>query len=209
MGNDTTEAVIFDLGGVLIDWNPRHLYRRMLADEQAIERFLAEVCTAEWNLGLDAGRPFAEAVAELCARFPEERALIEAWQHRWIEMIGGPIEGTVTLLEELDGAGAPLWALTNWSAETFPLVQGDPAYGFLDRFRDIFVSGRLGMIKPHPEIFRHALEAIGLPPGRCLFIDDSAANVAGARAVGMQAHRFTSAAALRGELSRRGLLREG
>ncbi|MDF1585272.1 HAD family hydrolase [Marinimicrococcus flavescens] len=207
MRSDATEAVIFDLGGVLIDWNPRHLYRRMLADEQAMERFLAEVCTPEWNLGLDAGRPFAEGVAELCARFPDERPLIEAWRERWIEMIGGPIHGTVTLLEELDAAGVPLYALTNWSAETFPLVDGDPAFAFLRRFAAIFVSGRLGMVKPHAAIYRHALEAIGRPAARCLFIDDSAANVAGAEAVGLAAHRFTSPAALRTELAGRGLLR--
>ena len=199
--------VIFDLGGVLIDWNPRYLYRRLFdGDEAAMERFLAEVCSPDWNLSLDAGRPCAEAVAELCAAHPGERQRIEAYHRRWIEMAAGPIPSTVAVLEELAAAGVPLWALTNWSAETFALLRHDRAYVFLDHFRTIFVSGELRLIKPDPAIYRHVLGAIGAAAEDCLFIDDSPKNVAGAAAVGMQVHRFTDAISLRAELAGLGLL---
>jgi 2-haloacid dehalogenase len=199
--------VIFDLGGVLIDWDPRHLYRRMFAgDEAAMERFLAEICTPDWNLAFDAGRPWEEGIAELVARHPHERERIEAYRACWLEMIGGPIAGTVALLEELDGQGVPLWALTNWSSETFALVRPDPAYGFLDRFRAIFVSGELRLVKPDPAIFRHVLDAIGVPAGRCVFIDDSARNVEAAAGLGLLTHRFTGPERLRADLARLGLL---
>lgn len=201
------EQVIFDLGGVLIDWNPRYLYRQLFdGDETAMERFLAEVCSPNWNLSLDAGRPFAEAVAELSAAHPEQRPKIEAYHRRWIEMIAGPIAPTVAVLEELVAAGVPLWALTNWSSETFALVRPDPTFAFLGHFRTIFVSGELRLVKPDPAIYRHVLDAIGTAPSNCLFIDDSAKNVDAAKAVGMAAHRFTDAAALRAELTDLGLL---
>ena len=202
--------VIFDLGGVLIDWNPRYLYRQMFpGDEPGMERFLTEVCSPDWNLALDAGRPFADAVAELAARHPSERSRIEAYHHRWIEMIVGPIAETVAILDELDVGGVPLWALTNWSAETFALVRHDPAYAFLDRFRTIFVSGELRMVKPDPAFYRHALAAIGAAAPDCLFIDDSPKNVAAAEALGLHAHRFVDADRLRNELVDLGLLPSG
>jgi 2-haloacid dehalogenase len=199
--------VIFDLGGVLIDWDPRHLYRKLFdGDDPAMERFLGEVCTPDWNHALDAGRAFAEAVAELASRHPRERKRIEAYHRRWIEMVKGPIAPTVAILEELDARRVPLWALTNWSSETFALVRGDPAYAFLDRFRAIFVSGELRLVKPDPAIYRHALDAIGAPPAACLFVDDSARNVAAAAEAGLVAHCFTSPGRLREELVRLGLL---
>jgi 2-haloacid dehalogenase len=202
--------VIFDLGGVLIDWNPRHLYRGLFAgDEAGMERFLAEICTPAWNLELDAGRPFAEAVAELALRHPAERERIEAYHRRWLEMVKGPIPGSVAILEELVARGVPLWALTNWSAETFVLVRPDPAYAFLDRFRRIFVSGELRLVKPDPAIFRHVLDAIGAAPEDCLLIDDAEANVAAAAALGIRTHRFTGPDALRHELAGLGLLGPG
>jgi 2-haloacid dehalogenase len=199
--------VIFDLGGVLIDWNPRYLYRRLFdGDEAGMERFLAEVCSPEWNLALDAGRPFAEAVAELCRSHPHERARIEAYHHSWLEMVAGPIDPTVAVLEALAAAGVPLWALTNWSAETFALVRGQPAYAFLDRFRAIFVSGELQLVKPDSVLYRHVLDTIGAAPEACLFIDDSPKNVAGAEALGIRAHHFTDPASLRAVLADHGLL---
>jgi 2-haloacid dehalogenase len=199
--------VIFDLGGVLIEWNPRHLYRSMfVGDEAGMERFLAEVCTPAWNLELDRGRPFAEAVAELTRIHPGHAEPIQAYHARWLEMVAGPIDATVAILEELDGQGVPLWALTNWSAETFALVRDDPAYGFLDRFRTIFVSGELRLVKPDPDIFRHTLREIGAEPGRTLFIDDAEKNVAAAAELGILTHRFTTPERLRADLVHLGLL---
>jgi 2-haloacid dehalogenase len=204
MANDLT--IVFDLGGVLIDWNPRHLYRKMLTDETAIERFLEEVCSPAWNLAMDAGRPFAEGVADLARTHPEKRELIEAYHERWIEMVGGPIAETVALLEALDARGLPLYALSNWSAETFLLVRHVPAYAFLDRFRHIVVSGEIGMVKPDRAIYDHLLGIVGRPAASCLFIDDNAANIEAARALGFHTHRFVDAQGLRAALVEQGLL---
>ena len=201
------QAVIFDLGGVLIDWDPRYLYRQLFPDDAAaMERFLTEVWTHEWNLALDRGRPFAQALPELIRRHPHEQARIEAYRDRWIETIGGPMPDSVALLETLHARAVPLWAITNWSAETFPLVRDDPTYAFLNLFREIYVSGSLRMIKPQPEIFHHALAAIGLPAPSCLFIDDNLHNVEAATGLGMETHHFRDAAALAAALRDTGLL---
>lgn len=207
MAADGPREVIFDLGGVLIDWDPRYLYRSLFpGDEAAMERFLAEICTPAWNLELDRGRAFAEAVAELATRHPDHRPAIEAYHTRWLEMVAGPIPGTVAILEELHARGTSLWALTNWSAETFALVRSDPAYAFLDHFQRIFVSGELRLVKPDPAIFAHVLDAIGAEPGSCLFIDDSPHNVAAARKLGIRVHHFVGPEPLRQDLARQGLL---
>ena len=176
--------VIFDLGGVLIDWDPRHLYRKLFdGDEPAMERFLAEVCTPGGTTSLDAGRPFAEAVAELVERHPHERRADRGLPPPLDRDGGGADRPTVAILEELDGRGVPLWALTNWSTETFALVRGDPAYAFLDRFRAIFVSGELRLVKPDPAIFRHAWRRSG--PRRALPVHRRLAqNVAAAAELG-------------------------
>jgi len=197
-------AVIFDLGGVLIDWNPRYLYRGLFAEEAEMERFLAEVCPPAWNLTLDAGRPFEEAIAERVRLFPEEEARIRAWRERWPEMLKGPIQGTVAILEALHARGVPLHALTNWSAETYP--HAEARYPFLARFESVLVSGREKLVKPNPAIYRRLLERARLTPAETLFIDDVPANVEGARAVGLQAHHFVSPEGLREELRQRGLL---
>jgi 2-haloacid dehalogenase len=197
------DAVIFDLGGVLIDWNPRHLYRTLFDDEAAMEAFLAEVCTASWNLEQDRGRPWAQAIAELSAQHPDKAALIAAYRSRWPEMLNGPIAGSVALLEELDAAGIALFALTNWSAETYPYAE--QLYPFLGRFRAVVVSGRIGLVKPEAAIYRHAIARFGVTPERTLFIDDSAMNVAAAAAVGLHALQFTGAEALRRDLAALGL----
>ncbi len=196
-------TVVFDLGGVLIDWDPRYLYRKLFAgDTAAMERFLAEICTPEWNLRQDAGRSWAEGTAELKAQHPAQAALIEAYHLRWPEMLAGPIDGSVAILRELRDAGTPLYALTNWSQETFPVAL--ERYDFLGWFAGIVVSGREGLVKPDPRIYRVLLERHGLRAEECVYIDDNAANVAAARALGMDAIAFTGAEALRVALAARG-----
>jgi 2-haloacid dehalogenase len=193
--------VVFDLGGVLIDWDPRRLYRKLLPDDAAIEAFLTEVCTSEWNYRQDAGRTIAEAVAELTGRHPDKTQLIAAYYERWEEMLGGAIDDSVALLEELDRAGVPLYALTNWSRETFPIARR--RFPFLSRFRGVVVSGEERAAKPDPRIYRILLERYRLDPAATLFIDDVAHNVEGARAAGMEGILFTSAADLRRQLAAR------
>lgn len=199
-----TRAVVFDLGGVLIDWDPRHLYRKLLPDAGSVEAFLAEVCTADWNYQQDAGRTIAEAVAELSARHPDRAELIAAYYGRWEEMLGGAIDEAVAVLEELDAAGVPLYAVTNWSRETFPIARR--RFPFLARFRGIVVSGEERVAKPDPRIYRLLFERYGLEPAACLFIDDVARNAEGARAAGMEALVYTSAGELRVALAERSIL---
>ena len=188
-------AVVFDLGGVLIDWDPRHLYRKLIADEGFMEWFLAEVCSPSWNAEQDAGRSWAEAVAEAKARHPEHGALIEAYAARWPEMVAGDIAGTVAVLEELAARRVPLYALTNWSAESFHVARD--RFAWLGRFRDILVSGEVGMKKPDPRIFRLLAQRIDLEPEAVAFIDDQPDNVAAGRALGFRAIRFTTPEMLR------------
>lgn len=189
-------ALIFDLGGVLVDWNPRHLFDKLLPDPAQREYFLREVCPSSWNAELDRGRPFAEAVRERTALFPEWAEHIEAYQRRWPEMVGGLVPGMAALVAELRAAGAPLFAITNWSAETFwPTRERYPLLAGFDG--SIVVSGEVGLIKPEPAIFRLALNRFGLEPADCLFIDDTEPNVLGARGVGIPATRFVDEPTLR------------
>jgi len=196
--------VIFDFGGVLIDWNPRHLYRKLIADEDFIERFLAEICTSAWNERQDAGRPWAEAIAELVERAPQHRPLIEAYWHRWPEMLGGPIDAAVDVAADLRRRGVPLYGLTNWSAETFPHAREQ--FDFLDWFDGIVVSGEEGVIKPSADIFKILLERFDLRARDAVFVDDNSRNVEAAAALGIDAHHFRSADALRRHLAHAGLL---
>lgn len=199
-----TKAVVFDLGGVLIDWDPRYLYRKLLADEAAVEEFLATVCTPEWNAELDRGRPFAEGVAELVERHPEHAAAIAAYHERWPEMVAGDLPGTVEVLAELRAAGVPLYALTNWSAETFAITRG--RFEFLEWFDGLLVSGEERVTKPDPAIFQLLLDRFGLDPTATVFVDDSEVNVAAARRLGFDAIGFTGHEELRRELVARRLL---
>ena len=185
---------------------PTPLYRKLFDDPAALEHFLAHVVTAEWNERLDAGRQLAEATAELSERHPEFTPQIRAWQERWIETIAGPIADTALILHELAERGAHLVALTNWSAETFPLVRHDPAYDFFARFERIYVSGELRLIKPDAAIFAHVEDDLGRQGDALYFIDDNPRNIAAAAARGWQTHRFTDPASLRADLVRRGLL---
>jgi len=197
-------AVVFDLGGVLIDWNPRYLYRKLFDDEAAMETFLADVVSPEWNGQQDSGRTWAEAVEVLSHEHPEQRDLIAAYWHRWQETLGDAIAPTVAILEELREAGVRLYALSNWSAETFPVAR--PRYPFLDWFDGIVISGEEKVAKPEPAIFRHLLDRYGLEPATTVFIDDSEANVRAAAAEGIVSLRFVDAATLREDLRRFGLL---
>ena len=197
--------VVFDLGGVLIDWNPRHLYRKLFAgDEAAMEHFLANVCTSEWNQEQDAGRTFAAAAALLKAEHPEKAALIDAYGARFDEMMAGPIAGSVEILAELHRRGVALYGLTNFSAETYPLALR--RFDFLRWFRGVLVSGEVGLIKPDPRIYRLLLERFGIAPAAAVYIDDLARNAAAASALGMHGIHFTDPASLRRELSLFGLL---
>lgn len=198
-------VVVFDLGGVLVDWNPRYLYRKLFdGDDAGMERFLAEVCGHDWNLAQDAGRPFAEACALLVERHPEQKHLIEAYHRRWPEMLGGPIHGTVDILRELKARATPLYALTNWSAETFPIAL--ELYDFLHWFEGTVVSGREKLVKPDPRIYRLLLERYGIDPAAAIYIDDNPANAAAAATLGLHGIHFTAPDALRDELERLGLL---
>jgi 2-haloacid dehalogenase len=191
-------VVVFDLGGVLVDWDPRHLYRKLFDDPDAMESFLAEVTTAEWNAHQDAGRPWAEAVEVLVAEHPERRELIEAFHARWPEMLAGEIPGTVDVLAELRASGVRLLALSNWSAELFPIAR--ERFAFMSWFEGIVISGDVRVNKPDPRIFEHLAERFGIEPAEAVFIDDVPANVEAARHLGYRAVTFTDAAALRREL---------
>ena len=205
MAARSPRTVVFDLGGVLIDWNPRYLYRTLFdGDDAAMEHFLTHVCSPAWNHEQDAGRSFAEGCAELVREFPDARPLIEAWRARFDETLGGPIAGTVEILAALRERGVPLYALSNWWAETFPIARA--RFDFLGWFDGIVISGEFGAAKPDPRIFAHLLETYGLRAETTIFIDDLPANVAAAAAVGMQPILFTDPAALRVSLRELDLL---
>lgn len=177
--------LVFDVGNVLIRWDPRFLYETMFDDAERMEWFLANVCTHDWNLEMDRGAAFADQVAALCARHPEWEAEIRAFDERWAEMVPGAVEPNMTLLERLLGRGEPIYAITNFSREKW--VEAQARFPLLTRFEGVVVSAHERLIKPDPAIYRTLLDRYGLEAGRCLFIDDSEKNVAGARAVGMRA----------------------
>lgn len=199
MAGAAYDAVVFDLGGVLIEWDPRHLYRKLFpGDEAAMERFLAEVCTHDWNRCQDAGRSFAEGARLLKAEHPDKAELIDTYGARFDEMMAGPIDGAVEVLAELRDRDTPLYGLTNFSAETYPAAF--ERFGFLRWFRGILVSGEVKLIKPDPRIYELLIERFGLDPRRTVYIDDVEANVAAARPFGIHTIRFTTPAVLREDL---------
>jgi 2-haloacid dehalogenase len=203
MANRT--VAVFDLGGVLIDWNPRHLYRKLFnGDEAAMEHFLATVCTSSWNSQQDAGRPFAEACASLKLEYPAHAELIDAWIERQEEMVTGPIHGTVEILAQLRARGVPVYALSNWSAETFPISLR--RFEFLRWFQGTVLSGEVQLIKPDPRIFQHFFATHGVDPAQAVYIDDLKPNVDTAISLGMHGILFTDPPALRHELVKLGLL---
>lgn len=205
MGNGRFDTILFDLGAVLIDWNPRYLYREIFdGDEAAMEQFLAEIVPGSWNHDIDAGKSFDLAVAERTALHPTHADRIALWRDGWEKMLRDEIPGSVKILAELRGKGHRLHALTNWSAETFPIARR--RFAFLDWFEDIVVSGEVGLAKPDPRIFALAIRRCGLDPARTVFIDDSLRNVEAGAAAGLHAVHFLDPDQLRDELARLGLL---
>jgi len=197
-------TVVFDLGNVLVRWNPRLLYEQLITDADELEQFFDTVITHDWIRAQDAGRPFDDGIALLAAQFPRYESEIRAFWERWEEMVPGAIDGSVEILAELKERETPVYALTNWSHQTFPIAR--LRFPFFDWFDGIVVSGEIGMVKPDARIYRHLLGRFGLSAEDCVFIDDSATNVAGAEAVGITGLHFRSPHKLRRELARLGLL---
>lgn len=200
----TQSAVVFDIGGVLIDWNPAYLYRKLLPDEVSVSAFLAEICTPAWNEQFDAGMPFANGIADLVKRHPESVDLIEAYWHRWHEMLGGEVPGMPRILDRLKSAGVPVHAISNWSAETFPRALA--LFPFLDAFEVLVVSGRERLLKPDEAIFKLFLKRAGVSAKECVFIDDNPANIATAASLGFQTEHFQTADKLERRLAAMGIL---
>lgn len=197
-------AVVFDVGQVLYRWDLRHLFAQLIDDAEELDRFLAEVVTLEWHFEHDAGRPAAEMVAERSALFPHYAEHIRAWIERFNDSIPGPVPGSLELVERLDARGVPLYAITNFGADTWARFR--PTAPAFARFRDIVVSGDEKLAKPDPAIFALAERRFGHPARAMLFVDDNADNIAAARRCGWQTHRFRDAAALKADLAARGLL---
>lgn len=199
------ETVVFDLGGVLVDWNPRYLFRKLMKDELEIEAFLSEVCTSDWNERQDEGRSLSEATEELVKLHPHREEHIRAYYGRWVETLGGPIQGTVEILEEIHRAKThPLYALSNWSAETFPKARA--MYPFLGLFKSVLLSGEEKMIKPNPKFYGLLTSRFGVVPERSIFIDDNARNIEAGRALGFVTHHFKSPELLRRHLEELGII---
>lgn len=199
-----TTAIIFDLGGVLIDWNPVYLYRKIFKDESEMQHFLEKVCTSEWNEEQDAGRTLKEATDHLVKEYPEHEENIRAYYDRWQEMLAGPIEGTVEIFKKLKASKRyKIYALTNWSAETFPIALD--RYEFLGWFDGIVVSGTEKNRKPFPKFYRTLLDRYNIKEEEALFIDDNIRNVEAAKQVGIDSILFITPEQLNEELSVRGI----
>lgn len=204
MTGSSVHTVVFDVGGVLYQWHPRHLYAKLIADPEELEWFLDNVVTLEWHFQHDEGRDCADTTAELVERFPEHRALIEAYGPRWLETIPGPVPGMIELVDELAAAGVPLYAITNFSHEFWPRFRATtPVFR---HFCDVVVSGDERLVKPGPQIFELAQRRFGLGQGEALFIDDRADNIAAAEAAGFVGHHFVDANNLLRDLLERQLL---
>ena len=197
------EAVVFDLGNVLIPFNPRWLFRKLLRDEASIDRFFAETDFDAWNTAMDAGRRFADGIAAHSRRFPHYRPLFEAFFERWPETVGEPIAESVEVLRRLQQSGIRTYALTNFSAETYPLAAA--RFPFLADFDGAVVSGSEGVVKPDPAIYQRLVERYSIVPARAVFIDDKFENVDAARRLGFHAIHFTDPAQLRPALRALGL----
>lgn len=198
-------AIIFDLGAVLIDWNPDYMYRTIFEDEQEMRDFLANVTTPDWNEEQDAGRTLQEGTEWLIQKHPHHEANIRAFYGRWIEMLGDAFEGTVEIFKQLKESNRyKIYALTNWSAETFPMAQ--QKFDFLNWFDGVVVSGAEKMRKPTPEFYQILLDRYNVKPEESLFIDDNYRNILAAEKLGINSIHFTSPEQLRAELLKRGIL---
>jgi 2-haloacid dehalogenase len=202
--HSTIQAIIFDFGGVLLDWDPWYLYQHHFSDRQAMESFLAEVNFFDWNAQQDKGRAFATGIAELTAQFPSHTNLIQTYYDRWEDSISGSIPGTVEILYKLKQQGYPLYGLSNWSSETFP--RATQKYPFFQLFDDIILSGDVKLLKPDPAIFNLLLSKTGLSAHECLLIDDSQPNIDAAKELGFATIHFISSEHLRTELQMLNLL---
>jgi len=192
-------TVLFDLGNVLIDWNPMYVFHDMFDDPKDLDFFFKNVCTMDWNENQDAGKPIAEATAEKVEEFPDWKAPIEAYYGRWTEMLGGQITRSVEIQQAIKASGKyKLLGLTNWSAELFPIAL--ERYSFLHDFKGIVVSGEEGIRKPNPEIYQLVIDRYSAAPEETVFVDDSLRNIRAAAALGFQVIHFLSPTQLRGEL---------
>lgn len=198
------EAVVFDVGRVIVQWDLRHLFAQLIDDPAELDWFCANVVTEEWHFEHDAGRPLAEMVPERKAQFPGHAHLIDAYANRFLDTIPGPVPGTAALIQRLARREVPLFAITNFGAEFWQ--QFRPTEAVLDHFRDIVVSGEERLVKPDPAIFRLAERRFGVEAGAMLFIDDNPDNIAAAQALGWQTHQFFDAKALEEDLAGRGLI---
>lgn len=204
MARAAASAVLWDIGNVIVRWNPRTLYQTFFEEPAECDRFLSHVCTMVWHVAHDLGVTFADNRAPLLERYPQYAEAIHAWETRWWEMFSGPIPETEAAIEALHQAGVPQYGVTNMSHETFDgTVAMSPAF---DRLRDYVVSAHIGIIKPDPRFYAEACRRFGLAPKQVLFIDDSAVNIAAARAFGFDVHHFTDPSALRPALQARGLV---
>ncbi len=198
------DAVVFDIGGVLLDWDPRHLYRTLFEDPGEMEEFLARVCTSDWHRAHDLGVDITRSCEQLALEHPEYRNMIMLWAERGEEMVAGQFDGTVRILGELKAAGMPCFALSNMEPETFRLRRA--RFGFMDWFDGHVISGFEGVAKPDPRIFKILLDRHDLREDRCVFVDDQARNVVAARDLGLIAVRFSSPGQLREDLHALGLV---
>jgi 2-haloacid dehalogenase len=198
------QAVVFDVGRVLIEWDLRHLFAKLIAEEEELDWFLANVVTAEWHFQHDAGRSLDEMVAERVALYPDHAHLIDAYRSRFLETIPAPVPGTFALVERLAERGVPMFALTNFGAEFWPLYHASEP--LLRHFQEIVVSGDEGCAKPEPAIYAIAEQRFGLPPQALLFTDDRQDNIDAATARGWHTHLFTGAEGLEARLIEFGLL---
>ena len=197
-------CVIFDVGRVLFEWDLRHLFAKLIADPAELDWFVTHVVTPEWHFQHDAGRPLAGMLPERKAEYPDHVPLIDAYAARFNETIPGPVPGSLDLVERLDAAGVRLFAITNFGHEFWEGFR--PTQPIFDRFQDIIVSGTEKLVKPDPAIYRLAIERFGIDPAGALFIDDVAANVAGAESVGIAGHQFVDSQRLEADLRERGYL---